>query len=139
MTRRLALNLIQAANPYLNRMSSLLRKTPTELRAELATMERDVAMASTQRKVSQKPTAVLEGASVAAELAVELNISQIQQSFRLRFRGRKGSEAVVGCSRPELQRVIHMVEQEAVKAGWREAPPAASPQIDRSETKRRAH
>ena len=139
LTRRLALNLIQVANPYLDRMSPVVSKTPTALRGELATMEREVALASTQENVSQTPTAALESASVTAELALELNITQEQQGFRLKFRGRKGRETAVGCLRAELQRVIHMLEQEVVKAGWREGPPPAAPQADSSETKRRAH
>ena len=139
LTRRLALNVIEAANPYLNRMSPVVNKTPTALRGELATMEREVALASTQESLSQTPTAALESASVTAELAVELTISLEQRGFRLKFRGRKGGEAAVGCSRAELQRVVHMMEQEVAKASWREGPPATPPQTDRSETKRRAH
>lgn len=138
MTRRLALNFIEAANPYLDRVSSVMSKTPTALRGELATMEREVALASTQKNVRRTPTAALEGASAAAELAVQLTITQKEQGFRLKFRGHKGREAVVGCSRAELQRLIHTVEQQVAKAGWR-GPPQAAPQPPRNETKRRAH
>lgn len=139
LTRRLALNFIAAAIPYLDRMSPVVGKTPAELHGELATMEREVALASTQGAVSQTSPAALERASVAAELAVELNISREQQQFRLRFRGRKGGEAAVGCSRAELQRIVHMLEQEAAKAGWREGPPVATPPTDAKEAKRRAN
>src|SRR5450830_715364 len=55
LTRRLALNLIKVANPYLDRMSPVVSKTPTALRGELATMEREVALARTQESVSQTP------------------------------------------------------------------------------------
>jgi hypothetical protein len=139
LTRRLTLNVIAAANPYLDRMSPVASKTPTALRGELATMEREVALASTQGSVSHTPPTALESAGVSADLAVELNIAGEGQGFRLRFRGRKGSEAAVGCLRAELQRVIHMLEQEALKAGWREAPPPAAPQADSSVTKRRVN
>jgi hypothetical protein len=141
LTRRLTLNFIEAGNPFLDRMSPVVSKTPTALRGELATMEREVALASTQGSVSQMPTAAVESVSIAADLAVELNIAQEGQGFRLRFRGRKGSEAAVGCLRAELQRVIHMLEQEVAKAGWREgrASVVPPPQADPSETKRRAN
>ena len=139
LTRRLALRFIEAANPYLERMSPVASKTPTELRGELAAMEREVALASTQGAVTQTPPAALEAASAAAELAVELNVSAERRELRLRFRGRKGGEATVGCSRAELQRIVHMLEQEAAKAEWRDRAPVAAPSTDAEEAKRRAN
>jgi hypothetical protein len=139
LTRRLALNLIQTANPYLDRMSPVLSKTPTAVRSELATMEREVALASTQKNVGPTPDGALESASLAAELAIELSITRKQQGFGLKFRGRKGRDTVVGCSRVELQRIIHTVEQEVAKAGWHEGPPAVAQQPRVKETTRRVH
>jgi len=139
LTRRLALNVIHETNPYLARTSPVANKTPAELRGELAKMEREVALASTQRNVSSTPTAALESASATAELAVELNVSAERQGLRLRFRGSKGGEATVGCTRAELQRIVHMLEQEAAKAGWREQEPISSPPVDAKEAKRRAN
>jgi len=139
LTRRLALRFIEAANPFLDRMSPVVGKTPAELHDELATMEREVALASTQGNMSRTPTAALESASAAAELAVELTISRERQSFRLKLRGRKGGETALDYSRALLQRIVHEVEQEAAKAGWREGPPAAPPPTDAKEAKRRAH
>ncbi len=110
LTRRLALNFIEAANPYLARISPAVSKTPTALRGELATMEREIALARTQQSVSQTPSAALERASMAAELLVALNVAQEGQGFRLKFRGGKGRETAVGCSQSELQRIIHMLE-----------------------------
>ena len=40
LTRRLALNVIRGANSYLDRSSSVMSKTPMDLRGELALMER---------------------------------------------------------------------------------------------------
>ncbi len=139
LTRRLALSFIEAANPYLDRMSPAVSKTPTALRGELATMERQVALARTQQSVSQTPAAALERASVAAELVVALDVTQEGQGFRLKFRGGKGRETAVGCLRAELQRIIHMLEQEVAKAGWHERPSAPEPPTDRMEPNRRAH
>ena len=139
LTRRLALNFIETANPYLARMSPAVSKTPTALRGELATMERQVALARTQQSVSQTPTAALGRASVAAELVVALNVTQEGQGFRLKFRGGKGRETAVGCSKAELQRIIHMLEQEVAKAGWRDRPAPSEPPTDKREAKRRAH
>ena len=102
-------------------------------------MEREVALAHTRGSVSRMPATALESASAAADLAVELNVSVEQQRLRLRFRGRKGGEAAVPCSRAELQRVIHMLEEEAAKAGWRERAPVAAPPTDTKETRRRAN
>ena len=137
LTRRSALKLIEAANPYLDRMSPLVGHTPVELRGDLATMEREMALASTRAKLGRASAAALESAAAAAELVVQVTISRQPQGFRLEFRGRKGSRAAVACSRAELQRIIHMTEQEAAKARWRE--PASAPPSETREAKRRAH
>jgi len=139
LTRRLALSFIEASSAYLDRMSPVVSKTPTALRGELATMERQVALARTRRSVSQMPPAALARATVAAELVVALNVTRVAQGFRLKFRGGKGRETAVGCSQVELQRIIHMLEQEVAKAGWRERPSPPEPPTDRTERNRRAH
>ena len=77
--------------------------------------------------------------SQIAELAVELQVSAERQAIRLRFRGRKGSEASIGFTRIELQRIVHMLEQETAKAGWREGPPVTALPVDAQEAKRRAN
>ena len=92
LTRRLALKLVQAANPYLDRMSPVLSKAPTAVRRELATMDREVALASTQKNLRATPNTVLNGASKLAELARELVIVQKKPGFALNFHGRSGRE-----------------------------------------------
>lgn len=139
LTRRLALKFIQAANPYLQRMSPVLSKTPTALRSELAAMEREVALARTQKNVGPTPDGALQSASLAAELAIELAIARKQQGFGLKFRGRKGRETTVDCSKAELQRIIHTVERDVAKASWSEGPAPAERQPSEREPKRRAH
>jgi hypothetical protein len=139
LTRRLALSFIEAANPYLERLSPIVSKTPAELRGELAAMEREVALASTQGALARAPAAALESASRIAELAFELDVSVEPRGFRLRFRGRKGGESSIGYSRAELQRIVHMLEQEAAKAGWRERTPVAALSSDCKEAQHRAN
>lgn len=139
LTRRLALNLVQAANPYLDRMSPVLSKAPTAVRRELATMEREVALATTYKNLRRTPDAVLKSASKLAELARELVITQSKQGFGLKFGGCKGRETIVGCSRSDLQRIIHMVEQEMAKANWHDLRPADAPPREENETRRRIH
>lgn len=139
LTRRLALRFIESANPSLDRISPVAINTPAELRGEVATMEREVALALTEKAVSQTPDTALETVSALAELAVELGIFVEPRGLRLKFRGRTGAEAAVGCSRAELQRILHMLEQEAVKAGWREPAPVAARPTDGRQANRRAN
>lgn len=139
LTRRLAMKFIEAVHPYLHRISPIAGKTPAELRGALTEMEREIAMANTQRAVWRMPTAAFEMVSAAAELAIVLTVSLERVGFRLKFRGRKGGEAEVGCSRAELLRVVQMLEQEAAKAGWRDRPMVATPPADAREVVRRAN
>ena len=136
LTRRLALKFIEAANAYLERMSAVASKTPADLRGELAAMDREFSLVRTQGAISQTPPATLERTREVAELTAEVNISVEGQRFRLRLRGCNGGESVVGCTRAELQRIIHMLEQETKKAGWRDmaivgAPPVIPPAVKR--------
>jgi hypothetical protein len=139
LTRRLALKFIEAANAYLERMSAVASKTPVDLRGELATMEREVSLVRTQGAVSQTPPAGLERTREAAELTAEVNISAEGQGFRLRLRGSKGGESVVGCTRAELQRIMHMFEVETAKAAWRDPAAVAAPPNIPPVVKRRAN
>lgn len=68
------------------------------LRSELAMMERETALASTQ--VRPTPTSALRSAGEVAELAIELVIAQKQRGFGLKLRGCTGRETIVAVLGP---------------------------------------
>ncbi len=134
LTRRMALNAIDAIIPYMERLSPVASKTPIEHRSELATMEREVAIASTQQSVSQTPDSIVANVAVEAELAREITIAVEGEGLRLIIRGRGGSESTGVWARVLVQRIIHELEQQVAHAGWR-APVQIQP-IDAVQSRR---
>lgn len=120
LTRRLTRNVIAQGNAFLERMSPVAQKTPMALRAELAEMERQVALARTEGAVSHTPDGVLSGKAEGAELAVELTIARQGGGFLLTLIGRKGLRVSTAWSRDHLQRIVDMLEKFAAHANWRE-------------------
>lgn len=119
LTRRMALNVIDAVVPYMERLSPVANKTPLEHRSELATMEREVAIASTQQSVSCTPDDIVANLGDEAELAREITIAVEGEGLRLILRGRGGSDSTGVWARALVQRVIHELEQQVIGAGWR--------------------
>jgi hypothetical protein len=120
LTRRMTLTLIDHATPYLDRMSPVISKTPGDMRAELAAMERQVALARTADEVTRTPTESLIPAAATADLVMEVTIAREGEWFALVLRGRNGMQASLTWSRDHLQRIVVMLEELAAKAGWRE-------------------
>lgn len=93
LTRRMTLTLIDHANPYLDKMSPVVSKTPFEMRAELSEMERQVALARTADAVTRTPTESLAPAAGTADLVMEVTIAKAEEEFALVLRGRNGTQA----------------------------------------------
>lgn len=124
LTRRMTLTLIDHANPYLDRMSPVIGKTPYDMRAELSEMERQVALARTADAVTITRSEVVVQAAGTADLVTGVTIAKTGEEFALVLRGRNG-QASVNWSRDHLQRIVVMLEELTAKAGWREGPPVA--------------
>jgi hypothetical protein len=125
LTRRMTLNLIDHATPYLDKMSPVISKTPSNMRAELSEMERQVALARTADAVTSTPTEVVAPAAGTADLVMEVTIAKTGEEFALVLRGRNG-HASVTWSRDHLQRIVAMLEELTAKAGWREGQSGAA-------------
>ena len=123
LTRRLTLNIIERANPYLDRMSPVVGNTPQELRGDLAAMERQVALARTEGAVSRAGNDALTDAAAKADLAVEITIAKETNGFALQLRSRNGAHTSLVWSRDHLQRIVLMIEEIAARSGWREGQP----------------
>ena len=128
LTRRLVLDIIERANPYLDRMSPVASQTPADLRGELATMERQVALARTQGDVGHVSDEVVAGAATAADLGVGLTITKKGANFIVQLRGRNAGQTSLVWSRDHLQRIVLIIEEMAVRAGWRGGAPVAPTQ-----------
>ena len=118
LTRRLVLALLDRSSDFLVSTSPLVQQVPTEVRGELATFEREAAMASTARAMSSTPADVIKASKIAAELAEGLKISSQPNGFRVELQGEKGIGAAGLLTRAELQRLLQMLQAEVARAGW---------------------
>jgi len=126
LTRRLVLALLDRTSEFLASTSPLVQQVPAAVRGELATFEREAAMASTARSMSTTPPDVLKASKSAAELAEGLKISSEVNGFRVELRGEKAVGAAGLLTRAELQRLLQMLQAEAANAGWFAIPDKSS-------------
>ena len=118
ITRRLALAMIDRAAKFLASTSSLAKRTAPAHRDVLAQFERDAAMASTAKGLSEPSSDALEASAAVAELAERLTITKQGERFRLELWGDRAGSAIGVVARPELQRILRMLELQVEKARW---------------------
>ena len=130
LTRRMTLGALSQLNQYLDKTSTVAARTPLEYRSEVSAMERAAAVATTRSALSKTSDEQLTSVAAHGELATELNLTPQGDKFVFDIRGRQGGHARGLVSRAELQTILLMIEQEAVKSGWVPAaptPPAPEP------------
>ena len=126
LTRRLVLALLERAGEFLASTSHVMQQAPANVRDELVTFEREVAMAKTVGAMSVTPPEVLKASAREAELAERMTISRQADNFRVELRGARGGGAAGLFLRTELQRFLQMLQAEVVKAGWLGTPATSS-------------
>jgi hypothetical protein len=135
-TRRLSLAMLERAQKLVTTTSPLAQRAPADHRSDLATFEREAAMATTARAMSATPTDALAASATSAELADRLKISQQGEDFRVELIGDRGGGTSGVVRRAELQRMLGMLEGEVIKAGWLNA--VATPAAAREDTSKPA-
>jgi hypothetical protein len=118
ITRRLALAIIEGSAKFLASTSPLAKRAASTHQRELAEFERESAMASTAKGMSVPSSGALEASTAAAELAERLTITQQGERFRVELWGDRAGNAIGMVTRPELQRIIGMLQVEGEKAKW---------------------
>ena len=126
LTRRLVLPLLDRTSEFLASTSPLVQQVPSAVRGELATFEREAAMASTARAMSTTPADILKASGSAAELAGGLKITNQAGGFQVELQGEKGGGAAGFLTRAELQRFLQMLQAEVANASWFGAPDKSS-------------
>jgi hypothetical protein len=129
LTRRLVLTLLERAVGFLASTSQVVQQAPANVREDVVTFEREVAMAKTVKAMSVTPPDIIKASARGAELAERMTIASQAGGFRVEFRGAQGGGAAGMFARAELQRLLQMLQGEVVKAGWLDTPakPAAAP------------
>jgi hypothetical protein len=127
LTRRLALAVLERATEYVASTSNLAQRAPAELRREAIAFEREAAIAKTAPAMSQTAPEILKSSAAAAELAERLTIAREHDAFRLELRGQSANGAAGVVKREELQRILQMLHNVVIQAGWLAAPAAVQP------------
>jgi hypothetical protein len=126
LTRRVALALLERAGHYLTSTSELAQRVPAPMRSDTIAFEREAAIATTAKSMSQTPPEILKSSTVDAQLADRVQIAQQGDGFRFELLGQGGEGAAGMLKRDELQRILQMLQGVAEKAGWFAVP--AKPQ-----------
>jgi hypothetical protein len=127
LSRRLTLAVLEKTAEYLASSSNLAQRAPADFRGEAIAFERDAAIARTQSAMSVTPADVLQATASWAELAERLAIVHHAEGYQLELHGLSGDSAAGVVKRPELQRMLQMLQLEVAKAGWLPVP-GAKPQ-----------
>lgn len=130
ITRRLALDIVARLPPALAERSAAVQQAPAQFRPEVAAFERQAAVADTGSHFTQTPNDVLRRMVAAAELLVTLSLNVQADGVAVELRGERGAGASGVWTRADVQRLLHLIEQEVVRAGWIVASAGASaPQV----------
>jgi hypothetical protein len=128
ITRRLALGWLAKSGEFLTNTSALVQRAAPEHRGDLATFEREAAIAQTAPAMSATPPDVIKPATVSAELVKTVSWSQKGEHYQIEIRGNAGGGAKSVLTRAELQRITQMLQDVVGKAAWTAA--AAAPQAE---------
>jgi hypothetical protein len=128
LTRRVVLALLERVAEILAKTSPLAQRAPPESRSEVVAFERDAAMAKTAERMTKTPAEALNASATAAELVDRLSIANLGENFRVEIHGSSGGGAAGVLARAGLQRIMQMLQDEVVKAGWVAMPATPQPE-----------
>jgi hypothetical protein len=122
LTRRVVLALLDRAAEILAKTSALAQRVPAEARGEIAAFEHQAAMEQTAPLMRTTPAGVLNESANSAELVDRLSITHQGEDFRIELRGLAGGGAAGVLRRAGFQRILQMLQDEVIKAGWLDHP-----------------
>jgi hypothetical protein len=117
-TRRLVLQVLGRLPSALEATSPVTKQAPAEYRADVLEFERQAALATTAKAMTQTDPSTIRMNAASAELASGLSISEQGGGFRVDIRGERGGQAAGVLGRAELQRILQMLHEEATKGAW---------------------
>ena len=125
LMHRMTLGALGRVNQYLDKTSTVAARTPLEYHSEISTMEREAAVATTRSALSKMSNEQLATVAAYGKLVTELTLTPQGDKFVFDIRGRRGDHARGLVSRAELQTILLMIKQEAMKSGWLSTPAAS--------------
>jgi hypothetical protein len=110
---------------FLTNTSTLVKRAAPEHRGDLATFEREAAIAQTAPAMSATPPDVVKPPTVSTELMEAVTWSQKGENYQIEIRGNRGGGARSLLTRAELQRITQMLQEVVGKAAWTAAAATA--------------
>jgi hypothetical protein len=110
---------------FLTNTSALVKRAAPEHRGDLATFEREAAIAQTAPAMSTTPPDVIKPPTVSTELMETVTWSQKGENYQIEIRGNRGGGAKSLLTRAELQRITQMLQEVVGKAAWTAATATA--------------
>jgi hypothetical protein len=118
LTRRLVLGLLPKLTEFMTRTSKLVQRGATEARAELARFEREAALVETAGSLSMTPRHVTKAKASTAELLTSITLNSVGRNFQIQLSGAGGGGAAASVKRSDVQRILQLLQDATVKAGW---------------------
>ena len=132
ITRRLSLAWLAKAGDFLVTTSPLAQRAAPEHRGDLATFEHDAAMAQTARAMTPTPPEVIETAPADTALLDKVTWTPRGERYQFELVDNRGTNAVGALTRPELQRIMQMLQEVVAKAGWAQPTPTQQSTVDQA-------
>jgi hypothetical protein len=129
LTRRVVLDIVARLPPVLAQYSPAVRQAAVEHRPEVAAFEREAAVADEGGgHFTQTPDELLRKVIPEAELLSSLSVNVRPEGVAVDLLGSNGRQASGVWTRDDVQRLLHLLQQEVLKAGWMHAAgPASAP------------
>jgi hypothetical protein len=118
LTRRLVLAVLDKLPSMVEATSAVVQQAPAAFRSDMVAFEREAAIATTAKSMTNTPDTVLKSGAVSAELAERLTISGQGNGLRMELQGDRGGEAAGMLARADMQRLLLMLATEVAKAAW---------------------
>jgi len=129
LTRRMGvLMLDRTATLLADNSKTLPFASPNSHRA-IEAFKRETALAATEAAMTSTAAAVLVRLARMATLVEQITIYPQGDRFRLGIRGADGEGTSGLLTNIELQRVVHMIEREAIRAHWLGHPSEAQSKL----------
>jgi hypothetical protein len=116
LTRRVVMDILVRLPPVLAQYSPTVRQVPVEHRQGVAEFEREAAVGSA--RFTETSNAVLRTTAPEAQLVETLSFEVHVEGVGVVLLGAKGRRVTGVWPRDDVQRLLHLFQREALKAGW---------------------
>ena len=116
LTRRVVMDILVRLPPVLAQHSPTVRQAAVQHRQDVAEFEREAAVGAAH--FTETPNAVLRTVAAEAQLVETLAFEVNMEGVGVALLGVRGRRVTGIWSRDDVQGLLHLIQQEVLKAGW---------------------